>query len=314
MIHDLLHIKYPIIQGAMANITDGDFAAVLSNCGALGTIATGGMDIETARKEIERCRRQTRNPFAVNIMVTHPQVAQLVDLVIELKVPVVVLGAGNPGVYMPQLTRSECKVIPIVSSVALARRMERAGADALICEGMEAGGHIGQSTTMALLPQVVDAVSIPVVAAGGIADGRGMNAAFALGAQGIQIGTRLLTAQECPIHDKYKQAVLRASDTATVVTGQNIGSPVRILKNEMSRQYIALEKKGSSFEELEKLTLGSLRAAVHAGDIKYGSVMMGQIAGLCKKIEPAQAILDSIMKDSERQFDQLKEKMENLPC
>ncbi|MFV0382372.1 MAG: nitronate monooxygenase [Breznakia sp.] len=310
MLHTLLNIKYPIIQGAMANIATAEFAAAVSNCGALGIIGTGAMDVEEARSAIHLCKSLTDKPFGVNVMMMNPQTAEIMEMICEEKVCVVTTGAGNPGPYMEKLKASGTKVIPVVPSVALAIRMERSGADALIVEGGEAGGHVGEQTTMALTPQVCDAVNIPIIAAGGIADGRGFNAAISLGAVGVQIGTCLLVADECPVHENYKAAVLKAKDTDTVVTGRSAGTPVRILKNKMAREYVKIEQASKDREAMEKLTLGALRKAVFDGDMQYGSVMIGQIAGLCKEAKPLQEILDTIMDDSKKQKEILMHKLE----
>lgn len=312
MLNKLLNIKYPIIQGAMANIATAEFAACVSNCGGLGIIGTGAMNVEQARDSIRKCKQLTDKPFGVNVMMMNPYTKEIMEMIAEEKVALVTTGAGNPGIYMEMLKASGAKVFPVVPSVALAIRMERSGADGLIVEGGEAGGHVGEQTTMALVPQVVDAVSIPVVAAGGIADGRGFNAAISLGAQGVQVGTCLLVAEECPIHENYKNAVIKAKDTDTVVTGRSMNSPVRILKNKMSREYIKLEADAANREELEKLTLGALRKAVFDGDMQMGSVMMGQIAGMCKEIKPMQTILDEMMNDSKVQLKELKRKLEEM--
>lgn len=312
MLNKLLNIKYPIIQGAMANIATAEFAACVSNCGGLGIIGTGAMNVEQARDSIRKCKQLTDKPFGVNVMMMNPYTKEIMEMIAEEKVALVTTGAGNPGIYMEMLKASGAKVFPVVPSVGLAIRMERSGADGLIVEGGEAGGHVGEQTTMALVPQVVDAVSIPVVAAGGIADGRGFNAVISLGAQGVQVGTCLLVAEECPIHENYKNAVIKAKDTDTVVTGRSMNSPVRILKNKMSREYIKLEADAANREELEKLTLGALRKAVFDGDMQMGSVMMGQIAGMCKEIKPMQTILDEMMNDSKVQFKELKRKLEEM--
>ncbi len=314
MLNKMLNIKYPIIQGAMANIATAEFAACVSNCGGLGIIGTGAMNVEEARNSIRRCKELTDKPFGVNVMMMNPYTKEIMEMIAEEKVALVTTGAGNPGIYMDMLKASGAKVFPVVPSVALAIRMERSGADGLIVEGGEAGGHVGEQTTMALVPQVVDAVSVPVVAAGGIADGRGFNAALSLGAQGVQVGTCLLVAEECPIHENYKNAVIKAKDTDTVVTGRSLNSPVRILKNKMSREYIKLEVEAGNREELEKLTLGALRKAVFDGDMKMGSVMLGQIAGMCKEVKPMQVILDDMMNDSKVQLKQLMKKVEEMEC
>ena len=290
-IRDIINTQYPIIQGGMANIATGEFAAAISNAGGLGLIAAGGMKPEELRANIDIARERTDKPFGVNIMLMHPQVDELMDIVIEKKVPVVTTGAGNPGKYIAALKEAGIKVMPVVASVALAQRMERLGVDAVIAEGTESGGHVGEETTMALVPQVVDGVKIPVVAAGGIASGRQMLAAYALGACGVQVGTCLLVSEECPIHPNYKQAVLDASDSDTIVTGRIGGTPVRVLKNRMAREYVKQERAGASKEELEVYTLGSLRKAVFDGNVKEGSLMAGQVAGQLHEIRPAAVIL-----------------------
>lgn len=314
MLNQLLGIKYPIIQGAMANIATAEFAAAVSEQGAMGIIATGAMTVEQARESIHKARVLTTKPFGVNVMLMHPDVDAMMEMICQEKVDLVTCGAGNPGKYIAALKESGSKIFPVVASVALAKRMERIGVDGLIVEGGESGGHVGQQTTMALVPQVCDAVSIPVVAAGGIADGRGFNAALSLGAIGVQIGTVLLSSEECPIHENYKQAVLKAKDTDTVVTGQSQNAPVRILKNAMSRQYIKEERNGANREVLEKLTLGGLRRAVQDGDIKHGSVMMGQIAGLVHEVKSLSDIFEDLMQDSRTQFQALEKKMEAIQC
>lgn len=312
MIHKLLNIKYPIFQGAMANIATAEFAAAVSNAGGLGIIATGAMDAQKAREEIQKCKSLTNQPFGVNVMLMNPHSEEIIQVIIEEKVAVVTTGAGNPGKYVEVLKNSGCKVIPVVPSVALAIRMQNAGVDAVIAEGTEAGGHVGEQTTMVLIPQVCDAVSIPVIAAGGIGDGRGLNAAFALGASGVQLGTSLLVTKECPVHENYKKAVLKAKDTDTVVTGRSLSSPVRILKNKMARQYLQLEKEVANREEMEKLTLGALRRAVFDGDIDTGSVMIGQIAGLCKEELTLVEFFTQLIEKSQNEFKILAEKIEEL--
>lgn len=293
-IRDIIKTKYPIIQGGMANIATSEFAAAISNAGGLGLIAAGGMKPEQLRENIDRARELTDKPFGVNIMLMHPQVDELMEIVIEKKVPVVTTGAGNPGKYVPALKEAGIKVMPVVASVALAQRMERLGVDAVIAEGTESGGHVGEMTTMTLVPQVVDGVSIPVVAAGGIASGRQMLAAYALGACGVQVGTCLLVSEECPVHQNYKQAVLDASDSDTIVTGRIGGTPVRVLKNRMAREYVRQERAGATKEELEVYTLGSLRKAVFDGNVKEGSLMAGQVAGQLHEIRPAAVILEEM--------------------
>ena len=305
-LNELLNIKYPIIQGGMANIATGEFAAAISNAGGLGIIGAGGMNVETLKENIHKCRELTDKPFGVNIMLMHPQAKEMAQLVIDEKIKIVTTGAGNPGIYMKLWKEAGIKVLPVVPSVALARRMEKAGADALIVEGCEAGGHIGEMTTMALVPQVIDAVDIPVVAAGGIASGRQLLAAFALGACGVQIGTILLASQECPIHESYKQAVLKAKDTSTIVTGRIGGTPVRILKNKMAKEYVKKEKAGASMEELEVYTLGSLKKAVFDGDVNEGSLMAGQVAGMVHEIKSVKEIFERLVSDCQKAYQVLE--------
>lgn len=298
-IRDLIKTKYPIIQGGMANIADHRLASAVSNAGGLGLIGCGGWDVARVKEEIRKTKELTDKPFGVNIMLMSPHAEALSDLVIEEGIKVVTTGAGNPGVYINKWKEAGIIVIPVVPSVAFAIRLERSGADALIVEGTEAGGHIGEITTMTLVPQVVDAVNIPVIAAGGIADHRGFDAAFVLGAKGVQIGTVLLASHECPVHINYKEKVVKAKDTETVVTGRQTGAPVRVLKNKMAREYLNLTKYGNaSLEELEMLTLGSLRKAVHDGDIDNGSFMAGQSAGLVKEIKSVKEILEGIYDNS----------------
>ena len=287
MIHtdvcDRIGIEYPIFQGGMAWIADASLAAAVSNAGGLGIIAAMNANADWLREEIHKARQLTDKAFGVNIMLMSPFADEVSDLVIEEKIPVVVTGAGNPGKYMKKWVAAGIKVIPVVASTALAKRMERCGADAVVAEGTEAGGHIGEITTMALVPQVVDAVSIPVIAAGGIADGRGMAAAFMLGAKGVQVGTAFAASRESIIHENYKNSILKAKDIDTRVTGRSTGHPIRVLRNDMTRKYLELEQAGAPFEELESLTLGSLRRAVQEGDVKGGSLMAGQSAGLVKE-------------------------------
>jgi enoyl-[acyl-carrier protein] reductase II len=298
-IRDLLKIKYPIIQGGMANIATHQLASAVSNAGGLGLIGCGAWDIERVREEIRKTKELTDKPFGVNIMLMSPYAEAISDLVIEEGVKIVTTGAGSPGVYMKKWKDAGIIVIPVVPSVAFAIRLERSGADAVIVEGTEAGGHIGETTTMVLVPQVADAVKIPVIAAGGIADHRGLDAAFILGAKGVQIGTVLLASHECPIHQNYKDKVIKAKDTETVVTGRQTGAPVRVLKNRMAKEYLDLTKYGTaSLEEVEKLTLGSLRKAVFDGDIDNGSFMAGQSAGLVKEIRSVKEILEDIFENS----------------
>lgn len=295
---DLLGTELPIIQGGMANIATGEFAAACSNAGALGLIGAGGMHSgEELRGHIRRCRALTDKPFGVNLMLMNPAADEQAKVVIEEGVRVVTTGAGNPGKYIPAFKAAGIRVIPVVAAVAFAQRFVRAGADAVIAEGTESGGHVGEMTTMALVPQVADAVDVPVIAAGGIADGRQFAAALSLGACGVQVGTCLLASEECPIHARYKEALLRARDSDTTVTGRSVGGPVRVLKNKMARQYLALEQQGASLEELEKLTLGGLRRAVFDGDVETGSVMTGQVAGMLHEIRPVREILTQLYAD-----------------
>ena len=294
-LNELLGTELPIIQGGMANIADGAFAAACSNAGALGIIASGGMHTpEQLREQIRICRELTSKPFGVNLMLMNPMAGELAQVIAEEHVSVVTTGAGNPGPYIPAWKEADVKVIPVVAAAILAKRLERAGADAIIAEGTESGGHVGEMTTMALVPQVADAVDLPVIAAGGIADGRQMAAALSLGACGVQVGTCLLVSKECPIHDNYKQALLKAKDSDTAVTGRSIGGPVRVLKNKMAREYLALEKRGATLEELELTTLGGLRRAVFDGDMDHGSVMAGQVAGMLREIKPVRQIFEEL--------------------
>ncbi len=297
-LNDITGTKYPIIQGGMANIATGAFAAAVSNAGGLGLVASGGMNTEALRKEIRICKEKTDKPFGVNLMLMNPDVDNIAKMLTEEKVGFITTGAGNPAKYMAEWKAMGAKVFPVVASVALAKVMVKAGADAVIAEGGESGGHVGDMTTMTLLPQVVDAVSVPVIAAGGIADGRQMAAAMLLGACGVQIGTCLLVSEECPIHDNYKQALIKAKDNSTTVTGRSQGAPVRIIKNEMAREYLKLEAQGADREELEKITLGGLRRAVIDGDVVRGSVMAGQVCGQLKEIRPVADILKSLYEDA----------------
>ena len=296
-LNEMFGIKYPIIQGGMANIATGEFAAAISNAGGLGLIGAGGMSAEDLRENIRKCKTLTDKPFGVNIMLMHPQADEMAQIVIEEGVKIVTTGAGNPGKYIPAWKEAGIFVMPVVASSLLAQRMERAGVDAVIAEGTESGGHVGEMTTMALVPQVADAVNIPVIAAGGIADGRQLAAALALGAVGVQVGTCLLAAEECPIHEAYKQAVIASGDNGTMVTGRIAGTPVRILKNQMAREYVKNEKAGMDKMELEKFTLGALRKAVFDGDTKTGSLMAGQVAAQIKEVRPAAEILEGLVSD-----------------
>ena len=294
-INELLGTEFPIIQGGMANIATGAFAAAVSNAGALGLIGSGGMDADTLRKEIQTAKAATDKPFGVNLMLMNPHIDELAKVVVEEGVKVVTTGAGNPGKYVPAWKEAGIKVFPVVAAPILAKRLERYEVDGFIAEGTESGGHVGEMTTMALVPQVVDAVSAPVIAAGGIASGRQMAAAYALGACGVQVGTCLLVSQECPIHDNYKQALIKAGANDTVVTGRTTGAPVRVLKNKMARQYLEMEKENMPLAEREKLTLGSLRRAVFEGDLDRGSFMSGQVAGMLHEVKPLRQIFEELM-------------------
>ena len=293
----LLGTEFPIMQGGMANIATGAFAAACSNAGALGLIAGGSMDAESLRREIRACRALTDKPFGVNIMLMNPHAAEMAQVVIDEHVPVVTTGAGSPAKYIPAWKEAGVTVIPVIAATVMAQRMARLGADAVVAEGTESGGHVGEMTTMALVPQVCDAVDIPVIAAGGIADGRQMAAAFALGAYGVQLGTCLLVSEECPIHPNYKQALLDARDSDTAVSGRINGIPVRSLKNAMVISYLEKEKAGTSREELEAFALGSLRRAVFDGDVQTGSLMAGQVAGMLREIRPVRAIFEQMNRD-----------------
>lgn len=298
---ELLKIEYPIFQGGMARIADASLAAAVSEAGGLGII-TGAAPTEWVREQIREAKKITDKPFGVNIMLMSENAEEIADLVCEEGIKVVTTGAGSPGKYMAKWKEYDIKVIPVVASVALAKRMEKSGADAIIAEGTESGGHVGQLTTMALVPQVVDAVSIPVIAAGGIGDGRGVAASFMLGSEGIQIGTRFLVAKECTVHQNYKDKVLKAKDIDTEVTGRPTGHPVRVLRNKLARTYIKMEKDGASLDELEQLGVGALRKAVVDGDVDNGSVMSGQIAGLVNKEQTAKEIIEELFTEAKERF------------
>ena len=297
-ITQLLGIKYPIFQGAMAQIARYELASAVSNAGGLGILASGGMRPEELREQIKKCKEQTTKPFAVNLMLMMPNINEIIDVVIEEGVKIVTTGAGTPRKFMPRLTEAGVKVIPVIPSVKAAKKMEELGCAAVVVEGMEAGGHVGTSTTMALLPQVTKAVNIPVIAAGGIADGRGVAAAFCLGASGVQMGTVFLATHECPISIEYKNLIVEADDTSTTLTGMKFGAPVRGIKNELTKRYHELEAQSSTLMELEELTLGSLRKAVYDGDVENGSVMSGQIAGLVDEIRPVKNIIEDVVKEA----------------
>lgn len=299
-ITQLLGVKYPIIQGGMAWVAEHHLAAAVSNAGGLGLIAAASAPAEVVREEIRRCKELTNRPFGVNIMLLNPNAEEVAHIVVEEGVKVVTTGAGNPAKYMELWKQAGIKVIPVVASVAMAKLMERAGADAVVAEGMESGGHIGSATTMTLVPQVVDAVSIPVIAAGGIADARGYAAAFMLGAEGVQVGTRFVASKEAVVHDNYKQQIIKAKDIDSTVTGMSTGHPVRSLRNKMTKEYLRLEKEGADFMELEKLTLGSLRKAVVEGDVTNGTLMAGQIAGLIDQVQSCEEIIQEIAVEGQR--------------
>ena len=296
---DLLQIEYPILQGGMAWLGTAELAAAVSEAGGLGIIGAGHMPPDIFRNEIHKLKERTSKPFGCNIMLMSPFVKEVMEVVVEERVPVITTGAGNPGVYIPALKEIGTKVIPVVASVLLAKRLLRGGIDAIIAEGTESGGHVGDITTMALIPQVVDAVDVPVIAAGGIADGRGMAAAFALGAQAVQMGTRFVLSEECIAHENYKTAVLKAKDRATVMTGLTTGHPVRIIDNALAHKYKSLEFSGGSKEELENLGAGTLRKAAIEGDVKEGSVMIGQISGMLTDVKPCATIIKDIMTEAE---------------
>ena len=289
-----LGIEYPLIQGGMAWISDSSLAAAVSNAGGLGLIAAANTPVDIVREEIRKAKELTDKPFGVNIMLLSENAEAVAKLVCDEGIKVITTGAGSPGKYLKMWKEHGITVIPVVASVAMARRMEKEGADAVVAEGGEAGGHVGELTTMSLLPQVVDAVDIPVIAAGGIGDGRGIAAVFMLGASGVQVGTRFLVSKECTVHQNYKDRVIKARDIDTVVTGRPTGHPVRVLRNKLTRQYDELEKSGASLEELEALGSGALRKAVKDGDIDNGSVMAGQIAGLVKKEQTCREIIEEM--------------------
>ena len=299
VITELLNIKYPIIQGGMAWIADASLAVGVSEAGGLGIISGVG-PTEVVRAQIRKAKELTDKPFGVNVMLMQDNADEIAHLVCDEKVPVVTTGAGSPGKYIEMWKGHGIKVIPVVPSVAIAKRMEKFGADAVIAEGMESGGHIGQTTTMSLVPQVVDAVNIPVIAAGGIGDGRGIAASFMLGAVGVQMGTRFLVSNECNVHKNYKEKVLKAKDIETEVTGNSTSHPVRVLRNKLTREYIKIEKSNSNSEKLESLTRGALRKAVIEGDTENGSVMAGQIAGLVKKEQSCKEIIEELMTEFDK--------------
>lgn len=297
---ELLGIEYPVIQGGMAWVATHELASAVSNAGGLGIIGAGGAPASWVQDQIRKAKQETDRPFGVNLMLMNPEADAIAQVIAEEKIKVVTTGAGNPAKYISMWKEAGVKVIPVIASVALAKLMERGGVDAVIAEGTESGGHIGAQTTMALVPQVVDAVSIPVIAAGGIADGRGFAAAMMLGAEAVQMGTRFVVAKESIVHDNYKEKIVKAKDIDSEVTGRSTGHPIRVLRNKMTREYLKKEEEGASLEELEQLTLGALRKAVVEGDVVYGSVMAGQIAGLVKKEETCAEIIADVMQGAER--------------
>ena len=295
---ELLGIEYPIIQGGMAWVAEYHLAAAVSAAGGLGLIGAASAPADWVRQQVREVKKLTDKPFGVNIMLMSPYADEIAQVIVEEKVPVVTTGAGNPEKYMDIWKAAGIRVIPVVASVALARRMEKYGADAVVAEGMESGGHIGEQTTMSLVPQVADAVSIPVIAAGGIGDGRGIAAAFMLGAEAVQMGTRFVVSKESIVHQNYKDRIIKAKDIDSTVTGMSHGHPVRCLRNQMTREYIKLEQEGKSFEELEYLTLGALRKAVQEGDVKNGTVMAGQIAGMVSKEQTCKEMIEEMMEQA----------------
>lgn len=303
---ELLGIEYPIIQGGMAWVATAELAAAVSNGGGLGLIAAGGAPADVVRDQIRKCRELTDKPFGVNVMLMSPFAEEVMQVVIEEKPAVVATGAGNPGKYMEALKEAGIKILPVIASVAMAQKVEKQGADAVIAEGTEAGGHIGEITTMCLTPQIVDAVNIPVVCAGGIADVRGAVAAFALGADGIQVGTKFICSTECIAHDNYKQAVIKAKDRDAVVTGRSTGAPVRALKNKLTKEYQRLEAMNASAEEIEQLGVGGLRRAFEEGDTQMGSLMAGQSAAMVKEILPCAEIIKSYFEDIDSVLNRIK--------
>ena len=299
-ITELLNIEYPIIQGGMAWVADYHVAAAVSNAGGLGLIGSGGAPASWVKDQIREVKKLTDKPFGVNIMLMNPEADEIAKVIVEEKVPVVTTGAGNPAKYIKEWKEAGVKVIPVVASCALAKMMERCGADAVVAEGTEAGGHIGEITTMSLVPQVVDAVNIPVIAAGGIADGRGFAAALMLGAKAVQMGTHFVATKECNVHENYKEKIIKAKDIDSKVTGRSTGHPVRVLRNQMSNEYIKKEQEGATLEELELLTLGGLRKAVVEGNVKEGSLMAGQIAGLVKKQYTCKELIEKVVTEGQQ--------------
>jgi enoyl-[acyl-carrier protein] reductase II len=302
---NLLDIKYPIIQGGMAWLGTTELVSAVSNAGGLGVIGSGDAPPDWLRDQIRATRERTDKPFGVNILMMSPFVKDNLQVIVDEGVKIVTFGGGNPGTYIPALKEAGVKAIPVVSSVALARRLERLGIDAVIAEGMESGGHVGDTATMALVPQVVQNIKLPVIAAGGIADGHGLVAALALGAQGVQMGTRFVCSEECIAHPSFKERILQAQDRATVVTGESTGHPVRCLENRLTREFRALEKAGASTEELEAFGRGRLSSGIIQGNLEEGSLMAGQIAGLIKDIKPVKTIIEDIMAEAEKVIETL---------
>jgi len=298
-ITELLGIKYPIIQGGMAWVAEYHLAAAVSNAGGLGIIGAASAPPEVVREQVQKVKELTDKPFGVNVMLMNPNAPEVAQVVVEEGVKVVTTGAGNPGKFIDMWKEAGIKVIPVVASVAMAKMMERGGADAVVAEGTESGGHIGSATTMTLVPQVVDAVDIPVIAAGGIGDGRGFAAAMMLGADGVQMGTRFVVAKESIVHVNYKESIIKAKDIDSVVTGRSTGHPIRVLRNKMTREYLKMEEEGVELEELERLTLGSLKKAVMEGDVVNGSLMAGQIAGLISKEQTCKEMIEEIMEQAD---------------
>lgn len=296
----MLNIKYPIIQGGMAWVSTAPLAAAVSEAGGLGIIGSGQAPPEWLEEQIGEAKRLTSKPFGVNVMLMSPYVDDIMEIIVKERIRVVTTGAGNPGKYVQTLQSIGCKVIPVVASVTLARRLVRSGIDAIIAEGRESGGHVGELGTLPLIPQMVDAVDVPVIAAGGIFDGRGLVAALALGAEGVQMGTRFMVAEECTIHENVKIALIKSKDRDTVVTGSSTGHPVRIIKNKLSRQFEKLEKRRASPDELEKLGAGRLKSAMVDGDIEYGSVMAGQVSAMIQKVQPAAEIINEMIEQARK--------------
>jgi enoyl-[acyl-carrier protein] reductase II len=306
-----LDIRYPIIQGGMAWISTGELAAAVSNAGGLGVIGAGNAPAELVQKEIHKAKKLTDKPYGVNLMLLSPHIEEVVEVIYEEKVPVITTGAGNPGKYIEKLKEIGTKIIPVVASVALAKRMARLDVDAIIAEGTEAGGHIGDLATMALIPQMVDALDLPVIAAGGIADGRGLAAALALGAVGGQVGTRFVCAEECTVHSNYKEAIIKPGDRDAIVTARSTGHPVRNLKNKLTRQIKKLEKEGVDTDKIEKLGIDRLRRAAEEGDVKEGSVMAGQVAGMIDNVEPVEVIINNFISEAK---EVLEDRLELINC